>query len=222
MAVDITQFYPPAVYNFDVAPAIYQQFGTGPIRLLLQARQNALNAGYGAIQALQPQLTVQTATGVYLDAHGIMYGVLRAPGESDQTFRARILSVLPMQSLTIPAIQNAVQLFFNNLNAQGITAPLICTVWDSQSDPVDAATYGITPNYFVIELTFALNRAFIAGRSFVGRSFVINTTNDLLIVGAEPQYSWFTDLNNLVLSKHAAGTIPLYWVRRTISAFPGA
>lgn len=45
---------------------------------------------------LPAEFSVTKATGIYLDDHGADWGVSRRSGESDDTYRARIISMLPI------------------------------------------------------------------------------------------------------------------------------
>jgi hypothetical protein len=150
--------YPKAPYNFDVPPP---QYLLGPIKTILYCVNTQFQALYAAISALAAQVTVQTATGIYLDAHGVLYSTPRLAGESDASYRPRILAAITAGKLTIQAITAAVQAYLNSSTAAGYTAPSVY-VYDLQSDPTSCAQDAANGNpieifQFVVQITRSIS-----------------------------------------------------------------
>lgn len=145
--------YPQVPYNFQAPPPIY---AVGPIRAILLSVSNAVAALLTAMATAQAGMTVQQATGIYLDAQGVLYGVARLSGELDPQYAARILAALTAGKLTIPAIQAVVSTYFASQNSQTANPPT-AYVYDLQSRPdlcaIDAANGNpIQIFQFVIEI----------------------------------------------------------------------
>lgn len=62
---------------------------------------------------LASEFSVTTATGTALDLHGFDWGVIRRSGETDNDYRSRILSMLPLyvNGPTVPGIEAIVRPF---------------------------------------------------------------------------------------------------------------
>jgi hypothetical protein len=148
--VDLGQYFQKRPYNFDVPPPGYE---IGPLTAVKDQAENAINDMEGQAANLLQQLSVQTATGVYLNAHGVLYGVIRFSGEADTPFRARILAVLKTGKCTLAAIQAAVVNYYASVLPPSSPQPVIY-VFDLRSDPVRAEADGLQILDFEINIAF--------------------------------------------------------------------
>ena len=206
----ITDQFPAAPYNFDVPPP---GSTIGPIKAL------ATQAGLGIAQfsanimLWQAQVSVQNAAGPYLDAHGVIYGVQRYPGELDDVYQPRILAAVNFGRLTTIAIAAAVLAYLISKNPSAPSPPIV-QVYDKQTDPVDAAAVGLLDCQFVVDIAYpvAASKIFWAGRSYVGRNaFAINPNT--VIVTQNPTD---TNLVAVVNRNKAAAFRPIYRLHRYI------
>jgi hypothetical protein len=151
-------YYPVAPYNFDVAPAPYL---IGPIKSILTVVESRLIQLYADIATVQAMVTVQTATGSYLDAHGVLYATPRLAGEPDDAYRTRMLEALTAGKLTLAAIQTSVDNYLLSItNSEGILPTGY--VYDLRSDPTSCAAdaaAGTTIEIldFVVQITTTLS-----------------------------------------------------------------
>lgn len=146
--------YPKRPYNFDVPPPEYT---VGPIKTILRAVTITVDKLTADVAFLNLQMSVQTATGVYLDNHGVLYNTPRLPGEIDDSYRPRILAALTTGKLTIQAIQRTVEDYLLSVTPNGLSVPT-AIVYDLQSNPAKcaldaAAGYPIRIFQFVVEIT---------------------------------------------------------------------
>lgn len=196
----LTQFYPEGSYNFDAIPPRYTY---GPLKSLIQgAVTEGLDIYTVALENFYSETTVQTATGVYLRNHGVLYGVTPFVGESDDDYRERILAAIKTGMLTIPAIQAAVQNWFNS--NYGAAAPTII-VLDLQSNPTVAAEVGLLHNEFLILLEYTISSDFGAFCNYCYcdyNAFVI----DVSINSYTPSAALILLLNRI----KSAGTFPVW------------
>jgi hypothetical protein len=151
-------YFPIAPYNFDTPPSPYL---IGPLKSILTVVESRMIQLYADIATVQAMVTVQTATGSYLDAHGAFYATPRLAGETDDAYRARMLEALTAGKLTLGAIQTAVNNYLLSVtNSDGIIPTGY--VYDLRSDPdacaADAAA-GTTIEVldFVIQITTTLS-----------------------------------------------------------------
>jgi hypothetical protein len=167
------------VLNFDAPPP---GMVIGPLHALFQQAGLSVMKFQADSLMLEAEVSVQNASGPYLDAHGVLYGVARLPGDTEETFRTRILAALHSGRITCPAIRAAVQAYEDSQNPG---AQAIVTVWDLQTQPELAAMFGIVVCQFVIDIDFGIpaSKAWFMGRSFMGRNtFVIDTSSVFLTV----------------------------------------
>jgi hypothetical protein len=59
-------------------------------------------------------LSLDSATGEWLNQYGKLFGLLRKDGEIDNAYRSRILEYIQLQRGTIPAIKDAIRAFLND------------------------------------------------------------------------------------------------------------
>lgn len=71
---------------------------------VLDALDQSLQNIKVASEELKKELSILTASGLWLDKWGEWFGLSRKPSETDDGFRERILDVLRQDRLTIPAI----------------------------------------------------------------------------------------------------------------------
>jgi hypothetical protein len=204
----LTQFYPKDSYNFDKPPP---QYVLGPITSILREVASKFQQLTTDITMVQGMASVQNATGVYLDAHGVLYGVLRLPGEPDSAFRTRILAALTAGKLTLDAIEDVVSNYYISISSNPSNAPT-AYVYDLQSDPttcaVDAtAGHPIVINEFVVQITSHVNEDEIFFEDYWAwlgyTTYLFDTAT--IYNGAQPQ-----PLAALVGQTKAAGTAPVW------------
>lgn len=63
-------------------------------------------------------LSLNTATGEWLDQYGKMFGVLRMDAEQDDHYRQRMIKYVLLKRGTIPAIKEAIQAFLQNYDSE--------------------------------------------------------------------------------------------------------
>jgi hypothetical protein len=208
----LTQYFPANPYNFDVTPTEYAPTGLGPLHAVIEALAGAITNYVSAVNAFKVQTTIQTATGIYLDASGVLYGVQRLPGEPDSAYRIRILDALDSGKLTLGAIQTAVQKYLNSLaSVDGGVAP-VAYVYDLLSDPTScaadaAAGETILILQFVVQVTsqvseddiFFLDYAYLDYNTYLWTAGTTYATG-----GIDP------GLEAVVYAIKAAGTQPVY------------
>jgi len=148
----LEQGFQEGPYNFDVPPP---GATIGPIKALLTSVGSFFDALEDDQNNLLAQLTVQHATGLYLRAHGVFYGVTPVDGESDDAYRTRVLAALSAEKLTLGAIKKAVDQYFAGIGAPG-SAPTV-TVLDLQSDPTAAAAAGLVNNDFLVNMAYTVS-----------------------------------------------------------------
>jgi hypothetical protein len=156
----LTEQFPITPYNFGVPPIAYPTIG--PIKAILSTYQSLILAFMAVVVSYISQTTVQTATGPYLDALGVLYGVLRYPGELDAAYRTRIFAAISRGRNTLAAIQAAVQDYENGLSIPTGGSPVTAMAYDQQSNPTlcaaDAAAGTPVPIfYFVVQLSSSVN-----------------------------------------------------------------
>ena len=200
-------FFPVAPYSFDTPldPTVSR-----PLADTVTVASKRLAQYLSDVLLLKSQMTVQEASGPYLDLHGAEYRVkrLQNPYELDDFYRARILT--RKQKLTIPAILAAVKAYYNSIlpaNQQ----PLV-RVYDLQSDPARAAAANLVMFQFAIDISFQVLAAdvFFATRTYLGRkSYVVNSG---LIGDAPPDPFVAAEVEAV----RAANTVPVWLVRRNI------
>jgi hypothetical protein len=166
----LTQYYPRTPYNFDVPPNPYL---IGPLKSILQTVEARFNTLLADITSLQAQVSVQTATGVYLDNHGILYGTPRLAGEPDSAYRARILETIDAGKLTLGAIQTAVDNYLLSITSDAGVAPT-ADVYDLRSNPEKCAAdaeegYTVQILDFIVEIDIVLS---YTDAWFVGYSYL--------------------------------------------------
>lgn len=138
----LTQFFPKESYNFD---AVQVGIDPEPLTATLRVAGTMLEQLESDYADLQGQLSVQTATDAYLDAHGILYGVVRKAGEDDDPYRARILAALTRQVATLAAIAAAIVDYINENfptagGASTFTTAALTAVGANYTVPVSDAT----------------------------------------------------------------------------------
>lgn len=145
----LTTWFPRGPYNFDsVAPDLPVQ----PLRAIFTAVESALLECDAVIANLQQQITVQTATGVWLRNHAVFFGITPNDNESDDSLRARVLAAINTPRITCPALEAYLQTWFN-ANYQ---APPTVVVCDLQTNPTLAAQYGLKSCQFLVLLEWQL------------------------------------------------------------------
>lgn len=197
------------VLNFDAPPP---GMTIGPLHAIFQQAGLSVMKFQADTLMLEAEIAVQNASGPNLDAHGVLYGVARLPGDTEETFRARILAALHSGRITCPAIAAAVQAYENSQNPG---AQAIVTVWDPQTQPALAAQYGIVVCQFVIDIDFGIpaSKAWFMGRSYMGRNaYVIDTSSTFLTVPTD------AGLVALVLRYKGATFQPVWHTRNYIIA----
>ncbi len=167
----LTEEYPIEPYNFDVAPNPYL---IGPIKSILQTVEAKILQLYADIAAFQAEISVQTATGAYLDAHGVLYATPRLAGEPDSAYRPRILEALTRGKITLSAIQAAVTNYLNSTTNTNGTTPT-AVVYDLRSNPTLCAQDAANGNPieicdFVVQVNRTISNAFFLGYSYLGYS----------------------------------------------------
>jgi hypothetical protein len=155
----ITEYYPLVPYNFDVPPNPYL---IGPLKSIFEVVEARLVQLYADIAGVQVQLSVQNATGSYLDAHGVLYATPRIPGELDVPYRARILEARSIGKLTLFAIQAAVSNYLVSATSADGGVLAGSDVYDLRSNPaacVTDATNGYTVQVldFIVEVDVDLS-----------------------------------------------------------------
>ena len=125
----VTQYFQADPYNFDVPPSPYL---IGPLKSIFTVIEARLQTLLADITALGGEFSVANAGGVYLDAHGALYGVGRLPYELDPPYRARIIASITIGKLTLAAIKSAVQ---GVLDAKMLPSDPQAVVYDLYSDP---------------------------------------------------------------------------------------
>lgn len=139
----LTQFFPSGPYNFEsTAPNLQAQ----PLRALFTAVEGAMLNAQAVIANLASQITVQTATGVWLRNHAVLYGVTPNTGETDDELRVRVLAAINTKRITCPALQAYLQAWFNANYAD----PPTITVLDRQTNPTVAAEYNLQKCQFLV------------------------------------------------------------------------
>ncbi len=208
----LTDYFPQDPYNFDVVPMEYAATGIGPYKAVITALATQITAYITAVNAFKIQTTIQSATGIYLDAHGVLYGVQRLTGEPDAAYRVRILEALTTGKLTILAIQNAVQKYLNSLASIDGGTPATAYVYDLLSDPTTCAADAAAGNpivilQFVVEVSYGVDED---GVFFLDYSYLDYTTylwaagTSYATGGIDP------NLEAVVTAIKAAGTQPVY------------
>jgi hypothetical protein len=203
----LTRFFPNAMLNFDVPPPGAE---IGPLHAVFTEAGKALMRFSHDLLLLHEQVCVTYASGSYLDAHGLGYGVLRLPNELDPPFRVRILEAMRTGKLTLDAIATAVRNYY--ASTRGTAAQPTVTTYDLQSNPALAAQYGLVRLQFVISIDFPIDASlvFFAGRSYAGRNSYVIDPNAVSIVETD------AGLIAVVTRTKAAGTQPIYQIRRFI------
>jgi hypothetical protein len=210
----LADYYPVTPYNFDVVPPPYL---IGPIKSILQTVESRFTQLYSDIAGVQAQITVQTATGAYLDAHGAYYATPRLPGELDIPYRARILEAIATGRLTIFALQNVLNNYLASLTET--STPPVGLVYDLLSNPAkcaaDAAA-GTTVNIlnFVVQVTYLLNKdeAFFLDYSYLDETTYLTQAGTVYGGASTVAPTLAAEIN----ANRAGGTIPIY---KTISKF---
>lgn len=195
------QTFPPGPYNFDTPPP---QYTIGPLKAIFTKVGQAILDANAAILAFKEQVTVQTATGEYLDQHAKMYGVRRLTGESDADFRTRILAVLKAGKCTLAAIQTAVVNYYLSILPPTATQPTV-HVFDLRSDPPDAIADGLQILDFEINVGFAYDHHLAF---FLDFAYLDATTYLEPFTGFEDSLG--NDLDLILENVKAAGTHPVY------------
>lgn len=142
----LTRWFPNGPYNW------YAPSPNNPIKTLLTAAERALLMVQVVIANLAEQTTVQTADGVWLRNHAVLYGVTPMPGETDDELRARVLAAITTPRITCPALQNYLQNWFDANYAD----PPVITVLDLQTNPPVAQAYGLVDCEFLVLLDWQL------------------------------------------------------------------
>jgi hypothetical protein len=204
--------FPEAPYNFDTPPP---QYAVGPIKAILVSVSNRIEQLLADYAALQVQLSVQNATGTYLDAHGVLYGVPRLAGELDVPYRARILAAITRGRLTIPALEAALNAYLASTAVAGGNE-ISGFVYDLQSDPGACATdagrgHPILMFQFVVEISYAVKESDVF---FLNYSYLtVDEADPLCLVSSSVSYALApTDpaLGATITVTKAANTQPVY------------
>lgn len=205
----LAQFFPKAPFRLEVPPDPSDE-GARPLADTMTLASIRLAQFQADVLLLKSQMTVQEASGPYLDLHGAEYGVKRflSPFEVDDLYRQRILA--RKIKLTIPAIAAVVKAFYvSTLPANQQPTVL---VYDLQSDPTRAAAAGLVMFQFAIDISYQIlaSSVFFANRTYLGRkSYVINPGS----VDNTPPSDL---LKAEVDAVRAANTEPVWFVRRSI------
>lgn len=99
----------------------------GPNAPLFGALEAALPLG--APEAPWQALDLRTATGVWLDLHGELYGIPRLPEEEDEAYRARILGAFLPRN-TLEAIQKALRTAYGDAEVVEFPEGYARTYWE--------------------------------------------------------------------------------------------
>jgi hypothetical protein len=169
----ITQFFPAGPYDFDTGPAA--GVPNDPLSAIFAMVGQYLQVFQSDLEVLGTNLTVQTAEGVYLAAHGIFYGLQQNPGETPADFRARILAAINIEKITLQGIYNAIVAYFTDqFDTGNIPAIPQIYVFDSTSDPTLSSEYGIIRLDICVRLVFtAPPGAWFLNESFVDWSYIM-------------------------------------------------
>jgi hypothetical protein len=219
----IAQLFPRTMLNLAPPPPGQEP---GPLRALFTIASTILKQFIADSLLAKAQLSVQQAGGPYLDKHGVFYGVTRLPAEvgNDEPYRARILAAITAGRLTIPAIQSAVQAYYNSFTpAQGSAVPVVA-VYDLQSNPAQCAADGtytdrggtVTPIVvldFVIDLLYNVSAddAFFCDYAYCDYNYLLDNGAVLEAQISDPL------LQILVTQFKAAGTNPVYRIQTNIT-----
>lgn len=204
----ITDQFPKAPYSWDQPPPGYV---IGPLKAIFTKVGQAIQDYLSQVTTMQQMITVQTATGIYLDAHAKLYGVVRITNETDAAFRVRILGAIKTGKLTLSAIQQAVVNYYAATLPTNTQQPTV-TVLDLQSNPTQATTDGLQILDFEINVAFAyrINEGF-----FLDLEAYLD--NMYLAPYSGQENSLGTALDALLSNVKAAGTHPVYFVSSTWS-----
>ena len=208
--------FPPAPYNFDQPPP---QYLIGPIKTVLKAIALRLQQVTTDYQSYLAQVSVQTATGVYLDAHGVIYSTPRLPGEPDSAYRPRMLEALTAGRLTLAAISRTVANYYastTDTTGGGLTP--VTYVYDLWSDPTSCAAdeeagQPIVPGNVVIQIasTFAKTKFFFLDYSYLDFSTYLMNYGTFYNSGT----SGDPGLDSELAEVRAGGVVPIF--KRIIS-----
>jgi hypothetical protein len=202
----ITDRFPRGPYNFSSVPT---HFNKQPLRTLFTAVEKAMNACQAAIARLAEQITVQTATGVWLRNHAVLYGVTPLPGETDDELRARVLAAITTLRITCPALQAYLQSWFDSR----YYSPPTITVLDLQTNPPVANYYGLVDCEFLVLLGWQLG---VDDGWFLNYSYLNYTT----YFGLGAIYVPPDDLNGPFMTRwKGAGFLPL-WRNNAAYGYP--
>jgi hypothetical protein len=144
----ITDFFPQGPYNWGITDTT-----KSPLKTLFTAVESAINSCQSAIAALAEQVTIQTATGVWLRNHAVLYGVTPTAGETDDHLRARVLAALTTKRITCPALEAYLTDWFATNYP---SPPWNIVVCDLQTNPTLANQYGLVNCEFLVLLYWQL------------------------------------------------------------------
>jgi hypothetical protein len=189
----------------------------GLMYVLLYGSAFALT-GHKALQLdyIKNQTRILTASGANLDNISLDYlgtTLPRLPGESDASFRVRLIEAIIGPKVTLAAMQAAVNLYFSVEFQTTYSQRPTAYVFDRQSDPTNADIYNIEPPQFVIQVNYPIpaGKGWVLGQSNLGYATTLG-------IGPYMAYDasvFDPGLVAVVNNTRAEGTKPVYLATQT-------
>lgn len=110
---------------------VFNRKSIGNLRHILESVDNSLGEVSQNIAFLELEYNINTATGSCLDEWSSWFSIYRHGGESDNSFRSRILFKIVRPTSTIPALQLAISNYYNSVSGEQMLRPIDIPIIES-------------------------------------------------------------------------------------------